>query len=413
MDKIAEISSIDRFEADAERVLTQVRRAVGRIIDALPGRPERPTAICRALDLDKSLGWKVARFLDGADPFAAAAHLPGPGGWDIVLTRAQRAGVPGRLVADAQSAIADLDALIEQHAGDRASFDVLLAGCTRSGRAQAELSHRRSAFRANSFIWGAQARTQVSIKLLQPSDDGRSVDIARVTGFVGLRRMRPDVPWVISRTAFVQDESAVRSTRPREPIDPEAGGNGSPAPLLSRFCSEPLPRIRRVVTPNGFVEAELIEAPIGAAGEVSCLIGEVSRALAPRYAGPTSSRADLVAHVRTPCEGLIEDLLVRRDTFGPLRPELGIYSELGSGVWYPDCKQDRYRLPTTDVVQRIRGGAMGVRTAEIPRYADLIPYLFERLGWDADRFDLYRARIAYPIIPSAAIMSFDLPSQGR
>ena len=48
-------------------------------------------------------------------------------------------------------------------------------------------------------------------------------------------------------------------------------------------------------------------------------------------------------------------------------------------------------------------------TREVPRYVELARYATDRLGWDADRFDVYRCRIEYPVMPSTVVLRFDLP----
>jgi hypothetical protein len=48
-------------------------------------------------------------------------------------------------------------------------------------------------------------------------------------------------------------------------------------------------------------------------------------------------------------------------------------------------------------------------TADVPRYPELANYAFERLGWDGERFDVYRCRVEYPVLPSTVAMVFDLP----
>jgi hypothetical protein len=41
---------------------------------------------------------------------------------------------------------------------------------------------------------------------------------------------------------------------------------------------------------------------------------------------------------------------------------------------------------------------------------ELCRYAFERLGWDAERFDVYRCRVEYPVLPSTVVMQFELPA---
>jgi hypothetical protein len=39
----------------------------------------------------------------------------------------------------------------------------------------------------------------------------------------------------------------------------------------------------------------------------------------------------------------------------------------------------------------------------------MIRYALGKLGWDGERFDVYRVEMQYPIIPTSVIMMHDLP----
>ena len=54
-------------------------------------------------------------------------------------------------------------------------------------------------------------------------------------------------------------------------------------------------------------------------------------------------------------------------------------------------------------------GLAKFRTAEIPRYADLLRHVCARLNWDGERFRGFRCRIDYPIYGSQVAMAFDAP----
>ena len=39
----------------------------------------------------------------------------------------------------------------------------------------------------------------------------------------------------------------------------------------------------------------------------------------------------------------------------------------------------------------------------------MISYVMEKLGWEADRFHVYRLTQEYPLIPTALVMRHELP----
>ena len=52
-----------------------------------------------------------------------------------------------------------------------------------------------------------------------------------------------------------------------------------------------------------------------------------------------------------------------------------------------------------------------LHTADVPRYPKIAGYVFDRLGWDGSRFDVYRCRVQYPIVPSSVMLQFELPEK--
>jgi hypothetical protein len=113
--------------------------------------------------------------------------------------------------------------------------------------------------------------------------------------------------------------------------------------------------------------------------------------------------------VRTPCEVLLLDQFIHEDVFGRIDPELIVYSELASPNHYPAAGRRPHQLPAWEKVEYLGKGPSVVHTLDVPRYAEMVRFVFGRLGWDGERFDVYRVRIQYPVIPSAVAMRHELP----
>ncbi len=45
----------------------------------------------------------------------------------------------------------------------------------------------------------------------------------------------------------------------------------------------------------------------------------------------------------------------------------------------------------------------------MPRYGEMAAYVFDRLGWDAEQFEVFRCRVEYPVMHSAVVVRFPLP----
>jgi hypothetical protein len=85
--------------------------------------------------------------------------------------------------------------------------------------------------------------------------------------------------------------------------------------------------------------------------------------------------------------------------------ELRVFGELISNT----TRDERDRLPVAERLQHLGRGVERVRTAEIPRYAEILGAAFEKTGWDPDDFDVYRVRMRYPPIPVSVMVRHEMP----
>jgi hypothetical protein len=70
---------------------------------------------------------------------------------------------------------------------------------------------------------------------------------------------------------------------------------------------------------------------------------------------------------------------------------------------------DWCRLQPYESVAHLGRGPSALYATDVPRYVEMGRYIFDRLGWDAERFLVYRCRLEYPVLPSTVVMQFDLP----
>jgi hypothetical protein len=398
----------DAFESQAQRVIAALRESFAQILDALPGPADRATDVQKTLGIDRKLGWKVARFVQDADPFAAARHVPGKAALEIFLRAAHDRGVSDALIEPARLAASEFEELARDHAGDRESLDMMLAGLADTDRNATELNHRRLAFRGNSFICGVQARTQLTSLYVSPAaSDPHKLDVVGVTGFVQLRRVRPDAPIIISRNRAGDDDCNARPTDHIESLDPDVEP-GAPLALISEFCSRPLPQAREI-REQGFVHLQIDGAGIGNHGAATYFTGVVYRGLLPRYADANNRYGESVAHVHTPARVLVHDMIVRRDTYGEIDPVVVCYAEHSGGAPYPARGRECGVVPMRTTVDRLGRGASCMRSSDVPRYPRLAQFVFNRMGWDDQAFDVHRARIEFAAVPTSVVMRFDLP----
>lgn len=313
------------FARSAEGRLRAVQAALTDLLATAGLGGARPTEVSRSLGLDKTLAWKIARFVEDPDARSAAKHMPGSGGVEIVVQAAADRGVGERWLAAVRNADSELREFVRQHAGDRRSFEAMLAAGERDERL--EFEERRSFFRAGAAIWGVRARVQMLTLVLRPSEteDGM-LDVLQLSGLIGFERLRPDVPWTIRRLRIYDDAGRPLKPVAREPIEPEAVVEG--VPLFTPLCTEPAPEVRRFEGANGWLYNEIAPGPVGRRGEVSCVTGEVYRAALPFRRGPDNESARYALTVRTPVETVLFDLLLHEDLAHFSDPELRLFASI-------------------------------------------------------------------------------------
>ena len=395
------------FEAEVAAVLTRMRTALAEVIAALPIGITKSSDLHHAIQIDRKLSWMVFKVACTADPVAAGCHVPSLVGMDKFLKAARKGGVPEPLLEAASRVVADFEELVASHAGDRATFDSMVSALGADEAAeQIDLAHRRLAFRGQRHLLGVEARTQLKFVALQPSDDPARLDTLRVEGLIELRRLHGDAPVVLSYSAGRMDNGSPLALE-RRPLEPTTDPHG--LGLLTKFCSTPLPELRAIDEEDGVVRGELVTREVGNRAAITCVEGHITPAGTPRYPQEGHHMFGVAATVRIPCEVLVLDMLLRKDVYGQVRPAAYVHAEhLGTKPW-DTLLQKRYLLPGSPKVNYLGRGPSVLHTPDVPRYAELGRYVFERAGWDGDSFDVYRCRVEYPVLPSSVVSRFDIP----
>ena len=402
----------DAFEQNAAVALRRLRSALSVLIGAIPGVGELRKAadLQRALGIGNTLAWQVYRLAHATDPLTEASSVPGTAGLKRLFKAAGEHGVPAEHIADSAAASAEFDELVKVHAGDRAAFDSMISGLSDEGSQLADAQQKRAAFRANSHLWGVQAKTQLGCFMYQPAADHSAlIDAAGIRGLLQLRRLRRDVSWVITSTRASDDDGVNRRNVGIEPLDPTVDAPPGFA-LLQEFCSRPLPGLRTIHHESGVISVELAGTTVGNKSAVTCLLGSSFRSFCPRYRDEHNQAVISQAKVQTPCEVLILDVLVHEELFRSASPDVLVYGDHRAVDPHPEARKCDL-LPLRESVVYMGKGPSILQTLEVPRYPEMAQYAFDRLGWDGEKFDVYRCRVEYPVMPSSVVVRFDLPEK--
>jgi len=401
----------DQFEHEAATVLRRLRAMLSALIGAIPSaRINKAADLQRALDIPNTLAWQVFKLAQSEDPLADGSNVPGSAAMKRFFDAAEARGVRADIIEAGLDAMRAFQMLVKAHAGTRSAFDSMISTLDGNGSDQVNLQHKRAAYKANSHIWGVQAQTQLSCFMFQPSArQTDQLDFVALRGLLGLRRLRRDASWVVSHVRVADDDGQVRRPLNRSPIDPvETGSPG--VSLLREFCSRPLPKFRSVMTESGFMNVELEPTSIGSRSAITCLIGDMYWDAFARYQDEHNQTHRAQTMVRTPCEALIHDVLVYEGTFGSAMPKLLVYGDHRNvDPALPGRACDL--LATSESVVYLGKGASVLHTPNVPRYAEMAQYALDRAGWDGGKFDVFRCRVEFPVMPSSVVMQFDLPEK--
>ena len=378
----------------ATEVLADAQRAMHDLLTGAGLAGARAADVARSLKLDKTLAWKLAHFV-GDDAPEAARHMPGQSAVEIILKAADKAGVARQRITAARDADARLRAFMAEHAGDRRTFEAMLAGATPDESLM--LEERRAFFRAGSALWGVRAQSQFLLLALRPSPDTPGkLDILQLSGFIALERLRPDVPWIIRRLRASDDSGKQMYQIARTPLDPEGVTTGG-MPLVPDFCSSPLPEIRQTEASNGWIYDELVPGALGKSGAATIINGEVMPAIVPSEHADDNTFARYMLTVRTPIEHVQVDLLIHEDLPHLDPPNCSMVGLLEDRVTPQAHEGMHLQEPgaATDL-----GTPAAVRSRRVPDYEHMATSALERAGWPTpDAFRGYRFASDYPPAP--------------
>ncbi len=385
-------------------MLQELRPALAALLEGLRPRVRRASELRRLLNLDQKLSWSVFNAATARDARVLASLLPGRLGMERFFTASARHGVPPETIERARAAFERFEASVARHAGSRDAFEMMLTelGAGNGEPGGADLKHKRAAFRGTSLLWGRQARVCSSTWIMHPGANPGPLDTVIIKGMVGLRRTRRAVPLQMTSRQWSWstpgDPAEPNSTEPLDPREtgPEAIG------LLRDFCSQPLPEFRLRESRPGYRSHELVSNTLGASGEVTYFTGEASRADSVAPGSVPGSEATIAKSVDIPIEVYTADMLMHRTIWDTRPPEVRVYA-------YPLDGSKEFResdlLPLTEQAEYLGEGLYAARTPLIPRYAEMLSFAMERMGWKAEEFRVFRCRVDYPVLSTRIRMT--------
>jgi hypothetical protein len=395
------------FESECKQRIGQLRSVFIELYDSVRADPSSPQEFSRKFRVNKTLAWNMARLLQASDPLAAVSHVPGASSLEKVIQATVRQGADPQVVARARQAVQGFRLMIEAHAGDRPTLDLMIDATGRGDDGRLELS-RKLAFRGNSGLYGVQARTRVKCNLLAPSpQDPSRLDMVDIGGYVGFRRLRPSVRWPIRVVRSWSDRDDPLVGPAWEPIEPDStdpdGSN-----IMRSFSRGPVPDISLVESPDGR-DYVLGAGPVGNEGAFDCFHGEMMRSAVYRYRQNEGDIGEFGAAITAPAEHLVFDIIVHEELDFALKPEVLVFGRIFP-QGHTGSNDDSSLLPIKQSAVELLGQPPVINTPLIRRYPELLQSVYRRMGWSAEQFRGTRLVMKYPPLGAHVILRFQLPA---
>ncbi len=391
------------LEAEIAAIGDRLVASIRGVIEGLPARTVGPLALARLLGVDKVLASRVLKATRARDVIAATHAMPGPEPLRRLVRAAGKRGADAARLAEAGAAIDGFEALIRDRLGDRSLLDAVLSSWVPEARREFELRRKQAAFKAISQIKGAQGTVNLATVVIFPSATPRMLDVAWISGLVGLHRVRPGVPVKISTRRFLPGAGErVPTALDGEPLEDDSHL------LIREFCSDPTARLH-VTRAGQAVHYMLGEPGFGPDSAVDLVFGELNRGELPRYLPAESNRKSHFFAGPSVCTKVLQfDVLVHEDLFPGGPPILRVYDTAFDGsADLNDAARDVDQLDLLETVEPLGHGLARLRSTDVPRYTDLMAHAFKALRLDARRMRGYRCRVDYPVYGSQITLAFE------
>jgi hypothetical protein len=387
------------FRIEASQVLESLRNRVADVLSDL-GDFSKPAEVQRALLLDKTLSRQVFKLACNSEPMANGNIVPSQTSIHRFLEVAKGRGIDNEKIQGVLTAYKQFDDLIRTHAGDRATFNSMVSAATGVDDEwlAADLQHRRNAFRTMSHTMGMQIKTRMMLFVINSIEEGQAYQLAVISGCIGLRVLR-QMPSVRIHGAALGPlgDSNMPSWEP-------LGLNEGPSDdLLEPFCTKPLPDLK-VTNGNdefGKWHQVAIEQPeIGNLGTTTLFFGSLCRRI------PIGSEPLRVhSSNRKPAEVVLFDVLIDPRIASGGKP-------VSRGVLGQNERYGSEIIPLQGKFnpELLGRGPAALSTPEVPRYAEMLGAISQKIGLNLTDFNAWRLRLEYPLYQSTFSMSWETVS---
>lgn len=390
---------------DLREAVEGVSRALStsfrRVIDALPGRPQRPGHIARSVGANPNLAHRLCTAIGKLDPIETLLTMPGPVPLTQFADAARAHGVAGEICESAKDAVREFESLVHAVGNDRVSFDAVLSEWVPSARAQQDATARQSVYRGLRQIRGASAETHFFVSVMHPSaEDALRLDVLVLSGDLGVERLRSSGRFVLTDEVRLVNNAAAAESGFR---------------VLPEYCSMPAPSFETAGVGAGIRYFLEWHDSFGKASSRDIVLAGLHRkGFVRRRASESAAFGAVTTRPNLPSRQMVFDLMLHRDALSGCIPYFRAYAPKWGGMNSPNNPLDDLNIIPQDAeVQSVRDGGLDeLSTPEVPFYHRMLAEQCGRLGWDLSQFRAFRVRMDYPLLDADLQFVIPLPEQG-
>jgi hypothetical protein len=386
------------IQLEAREVLGKLSKSLADLLAHIPGDVQRPAHLQHTLGTDYKVSWQIFQIARAEDPLAVSHHVPSKVLMRKLTTSAVERGVPARVAGRVDKAVDAFNAVVEAYADDRSAFDAMLASLAGGEAGEAvSIQHRRNAYRSDCPLWGVQTGVTLAQIYTRISPHGNGIDEYGIHFKHELRRLRHNVMPVLhgSRAHTVDGPLPQSATVALEPEAMQKYG----APLLPQFCSQPLPQLLSVPVEGGWIYSVLDSGELGRKGSADVAFGIMHET---PFVRDENDRP--LAHVGVglnhtmPTELVVLELFLHKPSFGSNAPEFEAIAAGPGGDKLPGILRRARTFQMHERVELLGPVPQMEPLAKVPRYNEMVDYIFQKAQWNPAEFHAFRVQIPYPIL---------------
>ena len=384
----------------------QLCSALKAILKAIPLEWEQPIDLARQLELDPNLPRRIAQAVEQETALEALSLLPGEDGVEIFID-AIADMLDGKLIDAAVEANTKVNELIRDEVGGRARLPALLAASIPSARTRVERSSKRSAYKANGQLLGCHADLQISTFVLNTLDkNGDNCDALTINGVNGFWHHGEAVKVPFAASYSYAEDGVEQPDPGLETVKGEPIAESNYFGLIQEFSSTPLPEFSLIADTE---RKHLVLSPKQKmfTDTHDLLCGLVHRGAPIRESEEENIKFSLSITPAVPTKLVNFDVLLHKDAWQNVEPELGFFRVSSRGLVHADTFDERHidQIHFEEYLEEFDAGVLP-SIKEMPDYREMVHNTLDQLGWNPRDYRLYRARIQFPMLFVQVVMRF-------